>query len=74
MISLAWSPDGMMLAMAPEVEDTRVRIWSVASGRELHTLEGHSDYVKTVVWSPDGALLATGSEDGTVRVWGIAGE
>jgi WD40 repeat protein len=33
----------------------------VASGRELHTLRGHSAWVNAVAFSPDGQVLASGS-------------
>ena len=36
---------------------------------ELHTLEGHNDYVNSVAFSPREDLLASGSSDATIRLW-----
>src|SRR6266516_1726166 len=36
------------------------------------TLEGHSDWVTSVVFSPDGSKVASGSDDRTVRIWNVA--
>ena len=52
--------------------DKTVRVWEAATGRARHTLEGHSNGVRSVAWSPDGASLASGSDDKTVRVWEAA--
>ncbi|KAI9778855.1 MAG: hypothetical protein M1839_007818 [Geoglossum umbratile] len=38
----------------------------------VQRLEGHTDWVNTVVFSPDGKLFACGSNDRTVRVWDVA--
>jgi hypothetical protein len=48
-------------------------VWDAAGGRELLTLKGHTDVIRSVSWSPDGNRLATESNDGTVKVWEAAG-
>lgn len=69
-LSLALSPDGSLLAVG--TTNSEVRIWYVASGTPLCTLQGHQDWVRSVAFSPDGSLLASGSDDGTVRLWNVA--
>lgn len=71
--TLAFSPDGSRLA---STEKEIVKMWDVASGRELATLKGHSVdvflEVKSVAFSPDGSRLASGSGDKTVKIWDVA--
>lgn len=52
------------IAKKPQVENT----WTAS----LHTLEGHSSSVGSVVFSPDGKLLASASSDSTARIWEAA--
>jgi WD40 repeat protein len=49
--------------------DSRATIWSVASGRQLRTLVGHTRGIADAALSPDGTRVVTASLDHTVRVW-----
>ena len=65
--SLAFSPDGKMLASGSD--DYTIRLFDTAEGTPLHTLEGHELDIISVVFSPDGGALASVSGDKTVRLW-----
>jgi hypothetical protein len=69
-IALAFAPSGRLLASGSV--DRTVRLWDVASGKELRKLEGHTFEVSTVVFSPDGRTLASASRDDSVRLWEVA--
>jgi WD40 repeat protein len=36
------------------------------------TLEGHTDFVRSVAYSPDGKTPASGSKDETIKLWDVA--
>jgi WD40 repeat protein len=69
--SLAWSPNGTLIATGGSFENSSVRIWAAGSGELLRTLEGHTKGVTHLAFSPHGDYLVSASYDGTLRSWGI---
>ena len=63
------SPDGTLLAAGQQ--GGRIRLWEVATGDPLATLDGHAQIVSRVVFSPDGRVLASSSQDGTILLWDV---
>ncbi|HEV3256974.1 MAG TPA: c-type cytochrome domain-containing protein, partial [Gemmataceae bacterium] len=70
-LAVAFSPDSKVLATCGY--DRLIKLWDVATGKELRTLKDHSDSVYGVAFSPDGRLLASGGADRAVKVWDVAG-
>jgi serine/threonine protein kinase len=69
-LSVVYSPDSRYLASGGS--DNTIKIWEVATGKQLRTLTGHSSGVRSVVYSPDGRYLASGSWDKTIKIWEVA--
>jgi WD40 repeat protein len=69
--SLAFSPDGSVLASGSQADST-IRLWELATGRELRTLTGHEFGISSLAFSKDGSLLASASSDRTIKLWEVA--
>jgi WD40 repeat protein len=67
---VAFSPNGEVVASASD--DKIIRLWDLKSGREIQTLNGHTNGVYKSVFSPDGKLLASCSVDQSVKIWEVA--
>jgi Tol biopolymer transport system component len=57
--SLAWAPNGRLLAYIQGYELFRIG----PSGNEKRLLDSSADYLAGVAWSPDGRTIAFGRED-----------
>ena len=67
--STVFSPDGRWLASGSL--DKTIKLWEVASGREVRTFKGHAHGVASLAFSPDGRWLASGGEDKMVKIWEV---
>ncbi len=65
--SVAWSPDGSLLATSHL--DGRVRVWEAESLRVAQTIKAHPALAGSVAFSPDGLWLTSGADNGQVCVW-----
>jgi len=51
-------------------DDKKIRVYSVANDFSLmHTLEGHTNWVRPLSFSPDCTRIVSGSNDGSIRLW-----
>ena len=38
-------------------------------GKEIHSLEEHTEKVSSISFSPDGNFIVSGSDDKTIKIW-----
>ncbi len=67
---VAWSPDGLRLAVG--YEDGSIRIWDLVFQDEQLCWEWHTDNVTQLIWSPDGQAVASIGDDLALGIWEAA--
>ncbi len=74
--SVAFSPDGTLLAGWGTFGDNIIKLWNMASGEGIQTLTGLQAGIHKMVFSPNGTVLALTSQPlggrGTIQLWRAA--
>ncbi len=69
-LDVKFSPDGTRLASCGS--DNAIRIFDVATWKEIRRIEQHADWVISLAWNTNGTELASASRDKTARVFNAA--
>jgi WD40 repeat protein/uncharacterized protein YeeX (DUF496 family) len=65
--SVVFHPESLILASAGD--DGIVRIWDIATGKEIAALQQHTSAVFGLAFSPNGKWLASAGKDRAVMLW-----
>ncbi|MEH1825288.1 MAG: serine/threonine-protein kinase [Nostoc sp.] len=68
-LSVAISPDGKTIASSGD--NSTIKLWNLATGKQISSLNGHFQQVNVVVISPDGKILVSASDDNTIKIWNL---
>lgn len=77
-LTLTFSPDGTLVLVGGAqpghnaLEGGAMKLWDIATGKEIRAFQGHTRKVKSLAFSPDGTWAVSASTDGTVRQWDVA--
>jgi M6 family metalloprotease-like protein len=69
-IRVAVSPDGRFALSGGS--DGTVRLWELATGKELKQLKEHTGQAYTVAFRPDGRLALSGGDDNQLILWDLS--
>lgn len=73
--SVSFSPTDKIVAVA--TSDNKVKLLALngkQDGKEIQSLNGHTDKVYNISFSPDGKTIATASWDKTAKLWNLNGK
>ena len=74
-IALRFSPCGRYLASGAwwqlRLQKVPIRLWEVATGKNIATFWGHTTDVQCFTFSQDGTLLVSGGHDGAIYLWDL---
>ncbi len=66
-LAMLASPDGGQLAVGERAG--AIRVFDVATRKQLLELRGHTDNVRALAWLPKSRRILSGGNDSTVRIW-----
>src|SRR5205823_9636427 len=67
--ALKFSADGRWLIAG--ANDTRVRLWEIATGKKLVEFNGHDAEVAEVAFTPDSRTVFSSAADGQSYLWDL---
>ena len=74
-IALRFSPCGRFLASGAwwqsKLKLVSIRLWEIASKKNIATFWSHTTDVQDLQFSPDGAMLASAGHDGVIYLWNL---
>jgi WD40 repeat protein len=68
---VAFSRDGRQIVTAGGTGDNTIRVWDLATRKEIARFVGHSAPVLAVAVTPEGKKVLSSAKDGTVRLWNM---
>jgi RNA polymerase sigma factor (sigma-70 family) len=79
--SVAFSPNGFVLAMGSNFATTRygverrsmIRMWDLLINQEIGQIDTPQSLVTALSFAPDGRTLASGGGDSTILIWDVTG-
>jgi WD40 repeat protein len=70
--AVALSPDGSALLSGGD--DGQAALWNIATGSQIASLTGHTDWVTGAAFDPSGTRAFTIGADGSTRAWRVPSE
>ncbi|HEX3315100.1 MAG TPA: WD40 repeat domain-containing protein, partial [Gemmataceae bacterium] len=67
-VDVRFSPDSKTLASTNST-DRVLRFWDLQSGKRVHRMAGHENYIHALAFSPGGERLCSAAPDFTTRIW-----
>ncbi|XXG98643.1 hypothetical protein Hte_004970 [Hypoxylon texense] len=75
--AVAFSPSGGKLYLAAGGDNGDIVLWEKMWGEEeetwerRHTIDAHSDHVRSLIFTPDGKRIVSAADDMTLRIWDL---
>ena len=71
--SVAFSPDGRLLALEFSYDSSEFSLWDVSAGRAIANFSARGVKLWSATLSPNGQWLAGWKGDGTIELWDVSG-